>query len=81
MGFGNCVGQRGNETYKLKLTNKNYNYYKLLESDKQVEGPVSTQALVPGGYIWATLFLGDINTRTCPPGWGSLKNWDNKIRS
>jgi hypothetical protein len=24
-----------------------------------------------GGYDWATLFLGDINTGTCPPGWGT----------
>jgi hypothetical protein len=29
-----------------KLTNKNYNCYKLLESGKQVVGPVSTQAPV-----------------------------------
>jgi hypothetical protein len=40
------VRQRGKETYKLELTNKNYNYYKLLESGKQVVGPVSKQALV-----------------------------------
>jgi hypothetical protein len=40
------VRQRGKETYKLELANKNYNYYKLLESGKQVVGPVSTQALV-----------------------------------
>jgi hypothetical protein len=46
MGFGNCVRQRGKETYRLKLTNKNYKYYKLLESSKKVAGPVSTQALV-----------------------------------
>jgi hypothetical protein len=26
MGFGNRVRQRGKETYKLKLTNKNYKY-------------------------------------------------------
>jgi hypothetical protein len=32
----------------VELTNKNYNYYKLLESGKQVVGPVSTQAL--GGW-------------------------------
>jgi predicted solute-binding protein len=38
------VRQRGKETYKLKLTNKNYKYYKLLESGKQVVGLVSTQA-------------------------------------
>jgi hypothetical protein len=31
--------------YKLKLTNKNYKYYKLLESSKKVVGPVSKQAL------------------------------------
>jgi hypothetical protein len=46
MGFGNRWGQLGIHTYKLKLTNKNYKYYKLLESDKQVVGPVSTQAPV-----------------------------------
>jgi hypothetical protein len=40
------VRQRGKETYKLELTNKNYNYYKLLESGKQVVGPVLMQALV-----------------------------------
>jgi hypothetical protein len=32
MGFGDLVRQRGKETYKLKLTNKNYNYYNGLES-------------------------------------------------
>jgi hypothetical protein len=41
MGFGNRVRQQGKETYKLKLTNKNYKYYKLLESSKKVVGPVS----------------------------------------
>jgi hypothetical protein len=46
MGFGNRVRQPGKETYKLELTNKNYNYYKLLETGKQVVGLVSTQALV-----------------------------------
>jgi hypothetical protein len=46
MGFGNRVRQQGEETYKLKLTNKNYKYYKLLESSKKVVGPVSTQTLV-----------------------------------
>jgi hypothetical protein len=40
------VRQRGKETYKLELTNKNYKYYKLLESGKQVVGPVSAQTLV-----------------------------------
>jgi hypothetical protein len=40
------VRQRGKETYKLKLTNKNYKYYNGLESGKQVVGPVSAQALV-----------------------------------
>jgi hypothetical protein len=40
------VRQLGNETYKLKLTNKNYRYYNGLESGKQVVGPVSAQALV-----------------------------------
>jgi hypothetical protein len=29
------VRQRGKETYKLELTNKNYNYYKLLESHRK----------------------------------------------
>jgi hypothetical protein len=46
MGFGNLVRQRGKETYKLKLTNKNYKYYNGLESGKQVVGPVSAQTLV-----------------------------------
>jgi hypothetical protein len=46
MGFGNLVRQQGKETYKLKLTNKNYKYYNGLESGKQVVGPVSAQALV-----------------------------------
>jgi hypothetical protein len=36
------VRQKGKETYKLELTNKKYKYYTLLESDKQVVGPVST---------------------------------------
>jgi hypothetical protein len=40
------VRQRGKETYKLKLTNKNYNNYSGLESGKQIVGPVSAQALV-----------------------------------
>jgi hypothetical protein len=40
------VRQRGKGTYKLGLTNKNYNLYKLLESDKQVVWPVSTQGPV-----------------------------------
>jgi hypothetical protein len=40
------VRQRVKETYKLELTNKKYNQFKLLESDKQVVGPVSKQALV-----------------------------------
>jgi hypothetical protein len=40
------VRQRGKETYKLKLTNKNYKYCNGLESGKQVVGPVSEQALV-----------------------------------
>jgi hypothetical protein len=40
------VRQRGKETYKLKLTNKNYKYHNWLESGKQIVGPVSTQALV-----------------------------------
>jgi hypothetical protein len=73
MGFGNRGGQQGKETYKLKLTNKKYIYYKLLESSKKVVGPVSTQALVdwrlggnesldsityvPGGYKYRDLAL------------------------
>jgi hypothetical protein len=40
------VRQRGKETYKLKLTNKNYKYYNRLESGKQVVRPVSAQTLV-----------------------------------
>jgi hypothetical protein len=46
MGFGDRVRQWGKETYKLKLTNKNYKYYNRLESGKQVMGPVSVQTLV-----------------------------------
>jgi hypothetical protein len=34
------------DSRERKLTNKNYKYYKLLESSKKVVGPVSTQALV-----------------------------------
>jgi hypothetical protein len=45
-GFGNRWRQRGKETYKLKLTNKNYKYRNRLESGKQVVGPISEQALV-----------------------------------
>jgi hypothetical protein len=30
--------------------------------------------VVPGGYNWATLFLGHINTGTWAPGWGSLES-------
>jgi hypothetical protein len=26
------------------------------------------------GYKGTTLFLGDVNTGTCPPGWGSLES-------
>jgi hypothetical protein len=40
------VGQWGKETYKLKLTNRNYKYKKRLESGKQVVGPISTQVPV-----------------------------------
>jgi hypothetical protein len=40
------VRQRGKETYKLKLTNKNYKNYNRLESGKQVVGPISVQTLV-----------------------------------
>jgi hypothetical protein len=40
------VRKWGKENYKLELTNKNYIYFKLLESGKQVVGPVSTQAFV-----------------------------------
>jgi hypothetical protein len=40
------VRQRGKETYKLKLRNKNYKYYNGLESGKQVVGPVPAQAFV-----------------------------------
>jgi hypothetical protein len=38
--------QRGKETYKLKLTNKNYKYYNGLESGKQFVEPISARALV-----------------------------------
>jgi hypothetical protein len=40
------VRQREKETYKLKLTNKNYKDYNGLESGKQVDGPISAQTLV-----------------------------------
>jgi hypothetical protein len=40
------VRQRRKETYKLKLTNKNYKYKNKLESGKQVVGPISAQTLV-----------------------------------
>jgi hypothetical protein len=40
------VRERGKETYRLKLTNKNYKYYNRLESGKQIVGPISAQALV-----------------------------------
>jgi hypothetical protein len=59
-GFGNRVRQRGKETYKLELTNKKYKYYKLLESGKQVGGPLPTQALVgwhPNIYIFIFYFF------------------------
>jgi hypothetical protein len=46
MGLGDLVRQRGKETYKLKLTNKNCKYYNGLESGKQVVGPISAQTLV-----------------------------------
>jgi hypothetical protein len=59
MGFGNRVRQQGKETYKLELTNKNYKYYKLLESSKKVVGPVSTQALVDWRLAeWGDEFIG-----------------------
>jgi hypothetical protein len=38
--------ETGGDCGERKLTNKKYKYYKLLESDKQAVGPVSTQALV-----------------------------------
>jgi hypothetical protein len=42
-----------------KLTNKNYNYYKLLESGKQVVGPVSMQALMDWRLgEWGDKFIG-----------------------
>jgi hypothetical protein len=40
------VVQQGKETYKLRLTNKDYRCYNGLESGKQVMGPVPAQALV-----------------------------------
>jgi hypothetical protein len=40
------VRQRGKETYKLKLTNKDFNYKSRLESGKQAVGPISAQTLV-----------------------------------
>jgi hypothetical protein len=46
MGFGNRWRQRGKETYKLKLTNKDYKYKNMQESGKQVVGPISAQTLV-----------------------------------
>jgi hypothetical protein len=45
-GFRNRWRQRGIETYKLELTNKNYKYKNRLESGKQVDGPISAQTLV-----------------------------------
>jgi hypothetical protein len=42
-----------------KVINKNYKYYKLLESGKQVVGPVSTQALVDWRLgEWGDKFIG-----------------------
>jgi hypothetical protein len=38
--------ETGGDSWERKLTNKNYKYYKLLESSKKVVGPVSIQALV-----------------------------------
>jgi hypothetical protein len=59
MGFGNRVRQQGKETYKLKLTNKNYKYYNLLQSSKKVVGPASTQALVDWRLgEWGDEFIG-----------------------
>jgi hypothetical protein len=29
------------------------------------------------GYNWATPSLGDINTETCPPGWGVRRKADD----
>jgi hypothetical protein len=59
------VRQLEKETYKLKLTNKNYKYYKLLESSKKVVGPVSTQAPVDWRLDeWGDKFIGvytDVN--------------------
>jgi hypothetical protein len=53
------VGQREKETYKLELINKNYNYYKLLESGKQVVWPVSTQEPVDWRLgEWGDEFIG-----------------------
>jgi hypothetical protein len=46
MGLGNRWRQRGKETYKLKLTNKDYKYKNRLESGMQVVGTISAQTLV-----------------------------------
>jgi hypothetical protein len=45
------VRQRRKETYKLELTNKNYNYYKLLESGKQVYGKSLEQTFYGGLWV------------------------------
>jgi hypothetical protein len=59
MGFRNHVRQQGKETCKLKLTNKNYKYYKLLESSKKVVRPVSMQAVVDWRLgEWSDEFIG-----------------------
>jgi hypothetical protein len=51
------VRQQGRETYKPKLT---IQYYKLLESSKEVVGPVSTQELVDWRLGERGLVCGDV---------------------
>jgi hypothetical protein len=41
---------------------------------------LQTSVITQRRYNWVTLFLGDINTRTWPSSWESLK-WDSKIGS
>jgi hypothetical protein len=61
-GLETMWGSGKKETYKLELTNKKYKYYKLLESGKQVVGPISTQALVDWRLgEWGDEFIGGVH--------------------
>jgi hypothetical protein len=48
-----------------------YGYMRILHRDNPM----------PGGYHWATLFLGQINTRTWPSRLGEPQNWYSKVWS